>query len=826
MVWSLVGVLGCTVTLWVALSTQSLAADTGSPDNTAVSSPDQEMHQGRTRFHQGAFAQAAIHWMEAARLYEQQQKPQQQCQALINLAHALEQGGQIKRAQVTLQTALKLSEQTGNRTLTATILGRLGSAAYALGKGDQATEHLTKALALAREEHKTALVAGLLNDLGNVLASRNQFAEAIDVFAESKNLATQTNQSALAATAQTNAAMALLEDQQFAESERALDAAWTDLQTLQDSYAKSYGLLNVGLAYDDLRSAVSTPKLMAQVERPVADKSRGLSVGAGHGAGAVPPPAAAEPKRKAPDKSQATGSYKPVAGNLLRQASDSFVAAAQVATRLGDARAQSYAWGYLGSLLEKERRYAEALDFTRKASFAAQKVNAPESLYRWQWQTARLLKASGREDEAMGAYQRAVSVLKPIRYEYSVGYQGRHYSFRDSVAPLFTEVEDTLLRRAAAASSPEQSQQWLVQVRDTVEASRAAELQDYFRDDCVATARARGGGSLLPANTAVVYPIMLQDRLELLVNTTGGLRRYGVPVDANKLTQEVRTFRRLVQDRRSQNYLSSAQALYGWLMAPLQQDFLASGITTVVMVPDGPLRTIPIAALHDGHQFVVDKYAVAVTPSMDLTDPRPLDRGKINLLSMGLTESVQGFPALPNVATEVQAIKAIYGGQLLMDNQFLVPSMEREIKEKGIGVVHIASHGVVESDVNNSFLLAYDDKITMDRLSQLVGLLQYRKEPLELLTLSACETAVGDDRAALGLAGIAVKAGARSALASLWFIDDQATSELVAEFYRQLQDSSVTKAVALQRAQQKILAQPGHDHPSFWAPFLLINNWM
>ena len=809
--------------LCLTISGQTLAVELSG--SAAPTSPDQEMQQAKAQFNQGAFAQAAVHWMEAARLYEQQQQPQQQCQALINLAHALEQSGQIKRAQVTLQTALKLSEQTGNRARTATILGRLGSAAYALGKGAQAAEHLTKALELAREEHKTTLVAGLLNDLGNVLASRNEFAEAIDVFAESKNLATQTNQSALAATAQTNAAMALLEDQQFAESERALGTAWTDLQTLQDSYAKSYGLLNVGLAYDDLRSAVTKPKLMAQGERQTTDTSRGLSVGAGQGAGPAPP-AATKPKEKAPGKSQAPGAYKPAAGNLLRQASDSFVAAAQVATRLGDARAQSYAWGYLGSLLEKERRYGEALEFTRKASFAAQKVNAPESLYRWQWQTARLLKASGKEDEAMGAYQRAVSVLKPIRYEYSVGYQGRHYSFRDSVAPLFTEVEDTLLRRAAATGSPELSQQWLVQVRDTVEASRAAELQDYFRDDCVATAHARGGGSLLPANTAVVYPIMLQDRLELLVNTTGGLRRYGVPVDADKLTQEVRTFRRLVQDRRSQNYLSSAQVLYSWLMAPLQQDFLAWGITTVVMVPDGPLRTIPMAALHDGRQFVVDKYAVAVTPSMDLTDPRPLDRGKINLLSMGLTESVQGFPALPNVGTEVQAIKALYGGQLLMDNQFLVPSMEREMKEQGIGIVHIASHGVVESDVNNSFLLAYDEKITMDRLSQLVGLLQYRQAPLELLTLSACETAGGDDRAALGLAGVAVKAGARSALASLWFIDDQATSDLVAEFYRRLQDPAVTKAVALQRAQQKILAQPGHEHPSFWAPFLLINNWM
>jgi CHAT domain-containing protein len=363
-------------------------------------------------------------------------------------------------------------------------------------------------------------------------------------------------------------------------------------------------------------------------------------------------------------------------------------------------------------------------------------------------------------------------------------------------------------------------------VRDTVEASRAAELQDYFRDDCVAAAKARRGETLLPRDTAVIYPIVLPDRLELLVNSAAGLKRYAVPVDEKRLTQEVRTFRRLVQDRRSQNYLASAQNLYGWLLAPMQQDFMAAGISTVVFVPDGSLRTIPMAALHDDRQFALEKYAVAVTPSMDVTDLRPLDRGRINLLSMGLTESVRGFPPLPNVASEVQAIRAMYGGQSLLDTQFIVPSMEREMKEKGVGVVHIASHGVVESDVNNSFLLAYDDKITMDRLSQLIGLLQYRQDPLELLTLSACETAVGDDRAALGLAGVAVKAGARSALASLWFIDDQATSDLISEFYRQLQDPAVTKAVALQRAQQKILSQPGQDHPSYWAPFLLINNWM
>jgi len=168
----------------------------------------------------------------------------------------------------------------------------------------------------------------------------------------------------------------------------------------------------------------------------------------------------------------------------------------------------------------------------------------------------------------------------------------------------------------------------------------------------------------------------------------------------------------------------------------------------------------------------------------------------------------------------------MYGGKRLLNDEFRVVRMEGELKEEPFTILHIASHGKVETDVKNSFILAFDDKITMDRLSQLVGLYQFRNSPLELLTLSACETAAGDDRAALGLAGMAIKAGARSALATLWSIDDAATSDLVAEFYKQLQDPAVSKAVALQRAQLQILKDPERQHPTYWAPFLLINNWL
>ena len=791
--------LGMAVLALIAMFQPAVGAPLASSKTSAV----QEMREGRDKFEEASFAQAAMHWMTAARLYEQQGLPKEQCQALINVSHALQKEGQVRRAQGTLQTALKLSEGIGNRLLTATILAQLGTTSHLLGKEEPATEHLTKALALAREEQQPALVAGILNDLGNTLVAHRQFSEAIDVYAESRNLARETKQPALAATAQINGATVLIQDQQLPQAHRELDRAMAETLSLADSQAKTAGLLNIGLGFEDLHTALSARQAAQPERQPVVGKKLDQRGTAAQG-----------------------GAITETNTGLLRQASEAFAAAAETAAKTGDARGESYAWGYQGELLEKDQRPAEALDASRKAAFAAQKVNAPESLYRWHWQTARLLSRSGKEEEALAAYQRAVTLLKPIRFEYSVGYQNRHHSFYDSVAPLFSEYENALLRRAAAAKSPQQSEQWLVQVKDTIETSQAAELQDYYQEDCVGAVRTAGRKAIIPHGTAVLYPLSFSDRLELLLETEDGLKQVTVPVNGDKLTKEIRTFRRQVQDPRSQSYLPSAQALHGWLLTPLERNLQAASITTLVIVAQGPLRTIPVGALHDGRQFVVDKMAVAVTPSLELTDMAPAARRKAALLSVGLTEAVEGMSAPRYADAEVQAIRTLYGGKLLMNKQFSTPSLEEEIKDQGVGIVHVASHTVVTNDPRYSFVLAHDGRITMDRLSQLVGLQQYRQQPLDLLTLSSCETPADDDRAALGLTGVAVKTGARTALATLWIAEAETTTELITEFYRQLQDPTVSKAVALQRAQQKILAQRGHSHPSFWAAFLLINNWM
>jgi CHAT domain-containing protein len=215
-----------------------------------------------------------------------------------------------------------------------------------------------------------------------------------------------------------------------------------------------------------------------------------------------------------------------------------------------------------------------------------------------------------------------------------------------------------------------------------------------------------------------------------------------------------------------------------------------------------------------------------MTPGLTLTDPRPLRARSSRTLLSGLTMPVQGFSALPEVAVELKSLRETEGGTLLQDESYVLKNVQQEFASRPITVLHIASHGQFSSDPAKTFLLTYDGKLTMDQLEKLIAPSRYRDEPLELLALSACQTAAGDDRAALGLAGVAIKAGARSALASLWFVNDQSSTQLITEFYRQLKQPGTTKAKALQQAQLKMITDARFSHPGYWAPYLLIGNWL
>jgi CHAT domain-containing protein/uncharacterized protein HemY len=738
---------------------------------------DQLMQDGSQAYQHGDFELAVERWTQAEAAYERSAARAEQIDALIRLSEAYQSLGRYRMAVIRLDQAKALAAGTDNSLLSIRILWRTGNLYQAGGQYAEAEQSLQEALQRAKALPQASLTAAILNDLGNLAASQGKFADALASYIESFHTAQAVPMKLLAATSQVNAARVSLPLKQYRESKTRLDQAADILRGLEPSHEQISAFITVGLTYAKLRT------FLVELNK-----------------------------------------------DLTLAAFQALHDAARVADQLGDRRASSFAWGYLGKLYEDERRYAEALDVTQHAILMGRQAAAPEALYRWHWQAGRVLKALGRPKEAIDAYRQAIVAVQSIRPEVSaaVAEDQPGASFRETVGAVYFELADLLLRGSERDVDPQHREAILREARDTVELFKVAELQDYFQDDCVQAARSQATGLELVSKTAaVIYPIMLQDRLEILVSLPSGMVRKTVPVGAEALTGEIRAFRNFLEKRSTREYLSHAKKLYGWLIQPIEPLWADAGIDTLVIVPDGALRTIPLAALHDGTQFLIKKYAVATTPGITLTDPRPLDRKSIKLLSVGITEAVQDFPALPHVSRELETIHRLYGGTSLLNKQFILSRVEEELKAHPYSIMHIASHGQFQSESKDTFLLAYDGKMTMDRLEEYVGILRFREEPLALITLSACETAAGDDRAALGLAGVAIKAGARSALASLWFLDDEASSLLVTEFYQQLHDDSVaSKAMALQRAQIRFLENPEYNHPAYWAAFLLLNNWL
>ncbi|MGK5094233.1 CHAT domain-containing protein [Deltaproteobacteria bacterium TL4] len=731
-------------------------------------------NQGEKQFEQGQFEQAVDSWKRVVTLSEKMEPPEFQVQAMIRLATAYQFMGFYQQTLDVLGTALSLEGTNGRSKQYPLLLSRLGDVYLALGEVQHAEASLAKAIELARQNEQGSILARALNNLGNVFTVQKSFAKAIESYEEGLVLAQNEKDVSLQSKILLNISRTQL-NQGDANSEKTLFQAKTLLFQLPESYNKAHQLLTLGTLAQRIQTGVSSTELSSE---------------------------------------------------LLNVSYEAFTQAVTIAKTLQNNRTLSLGKGLLGGLYETEKRFPEALQLTQQAIFFAQQENALELLYQWQWQMGRLLKAEKHLDAAIPVYRQAVSNLQLIKPELSKG--GRHTfeSFREKVAPVYYGLADLLLLYAETLITTDQKQQYLREARETIELLKTAELQDYFQDECVTEFQNKNVTlDTLAAHTAVFYPIPLPDRIVLLLSLPDGIKQFSTPVSAETLGQEVNLFRQSLQTRINRRFLRYGQELYQWIITPLEATLQEHQIHTLVVVPDGMLRTIPFSALHSGEQYLIEKYAVATSPGLSLTAPQRL-KAETQVLLNGLSESVQGFPALTNVSQELDSIQKISGGTILHDQMFSIPNMDRELKNHTYSILHIASHGQFGSTPEDSFLLTYDSKLTMNRLSQLLSVSRFRENPVELLTLSACQTAIGDDRAALGLAGVAVKAGARSALATLWFVDDSSTSLLITEFYRQLQNPMMSKAQALQQAQKTLLEERLYRHPTYWAPFLLIGNWL
>jgi CHAT domain-containing protein len=354
-----------------------------------------------------------------------------------------------------------------------------------------------------------------------------------------------------------------------------------------------------------------------------------------------------------------------------------------------------------------------------------------------------------------------------------------------------------------------------------------AELVNFFRSDCLNAAQV--DINQIDRTAAVVYPIILEDRLEVILSLPNQLlRHYASKVTASEIDNMVIDLRLNLRDPSSEDYLSSAQSIYDWLIRPATSAIAQSNVKTIVFVLDGSLRNIPMSVLHDGKQFLVENYSIALTPSLQLLDPKPIAKQKVTALIGGLSEARQGYSALPNVKGELQEInKQVPSSSTFLNASFTKQNLTQTLTSLTFPIIHLATHGNFSSEAENTYLLTYDGKLTIENLYQLLRSNNRSDlEPIELLILSACQTAVGDKRAALGLAGMAVRAGARSTIASLWSVDDEATSKFMIALYQSLSSANVTRAESLRLAQQALLKNAKYDHPFYWSPFVLLGNWL
>lgn len=450
----------------------------------------------------------------------------------------------------------------------------------------------------------------------------------------------------------------------------------------------------------------------------------------------------------------------------------------------------SYALGHSGLLYETEGRHEEALAYAQRAVFHAQQVQDVRSLYQWEWLAARCFWALQQPDISAGAYKRAIAHIEEIRSQLL---RRDPEFFRQTVGPLYYQYADLALRMARKTTSEKRRNELLFSTRDLLESFKQAEVEDYFHSECVVGLEDNTMALASDPHSAVIYPVLFEERLEVLVFSGGQVAQYESQIGRADITQLTRDFRlQLEVDTGSRDYLKLGNELYRHLIAPFEASLKDQGIQTIVMVPDGPLRTIPLAALHDGEHFLVENYAVAASLGLSLT-VQSQHVGKPRMFAGGVTESVQGFDALPYAGRELESLAREFDSRIYKDNDFTVSLVNGELSEGKFSVAHFATHGEFASTIEDSFLLTHDGKLNMGQLESSVGAGALNGQPLDLLVLSACQTAAGDDRAALGLAGVAVQAGAASVLATLWSINDEATYELINAFYRGVQ----ARAIAL-----------------------------
>jgi CHAT domain-containing protein len=736
----------------------------------------------------GHWQPALENWETAHKFYTQLGDDEGAIGTRLNQAQALQSLGLYRRARQVLETATISLKNQPDSALKVTGLQSLANALRGMGELERSRELLSQSLDIARGLNLTEAIAATQLSLGNT-------ARAI---AEN--------------------AMALQEQERAKqEFEIALDAYRKAAEIARSPVLQSRSQLNQLSLFIDRQQLEYTAELLSEIEGSF-DRlpfSRYAIEARINFAESLMRLYALKDETRGGDRR-----------SLVGRTAELLATAIDTSRTLEDPQAESYALGSLGKLYELTGNFEDAQKLTEGALGLAQKMNAGEIAYRWQWQLGRILAKKGNRNEAIAAYRGAVNTLQSLRKDLvaiDANSSSVQFSFRETVEPVYREFVDLLTQPTVRPTEEN-----LREARQAIESLQLAELDNFFQEACLDAKPIQI--DRIDPHAAAIYPIILPDRLTVIVALPdSSLQLYHTLESETTIRQVLDELQQNIGRRSGNNQLvlELSRQVYDWLIRPIEVQLEYSQIETVVFVLDGLLRNVPMAALNDGRQYFIEKYAVAIAPGLQLLPSQGSEDLEFQVLSAGMSEARQGFPELPNVKEELERIQVQLSSQLLFNQAFTSDNLQQAIAQFPFPVVHIATHGQFSSQADRTFILSWDRKIKVKELDRLLRDRQRDvSNPIELLVFSACETADGDERAALGLAGVALRAGARSTLGTLWRVSDRSTSILMVRFYQELTENvGISKAEALRRAQLSLLDDRRFKLPYFWAPYLLVGNW-
>ncbi|NMF63205.1 CHAT domain-containing protein [Brasilonema octagenarum] len=797
--------------------------------------------QGRLQLSRGQSEAALTTWQQAAGIYQQIKDTAAFTRNQINSAQALQVLGRYRQAKKILTEVSQTFQNQSDSSTKASGLLSLGNIMQVVGDLKESQQVLQQSLALAKATSSDQIIAETLFSLGNTARAQYDKKKALDYYQQAASASTD---STTRTQAHLNRLSLLVETKQFADASALSSQIESEINNLPASrmvveakinFAQSLMKLNSCTSCKTIPPRVGNTPRVAKVFSTEQNTDSSKFLVNFNGLGLLPRNFSSG-RATLLMENRATSPSSP---SVLETSAQILANAVQQAQSLQDNRAESYALGTLGNLYQINQQFTDAQKLTQKALVIAQNLHALDIVYQWQWQLGRIYKQQGNQKTAIAYYSEAFNTLQTLRSDLVAINPDIQFSFRESVEPVYRELVALLLQTENESiqhqeSQKSENQKNLQQARFVIEALQIAELDNFFRSACLT---AKQKLDLIvdkkDSRSAVLYPIILPDRLDVILKLPNqNLRHYKTVIAENKVERVVENLTEYLRDvTRTSQVKQLSQQIYDWLIQPAEAELSKSGIKTLVFVLDGALRNIPMSVLYDKQheKYLVEKYAIAIVPGLQLLDPKPLQKVKLNTIIAGVaaerTIENRKFPPLQNVPQELQQIQSeVPKTEELLNQKFTEHNLQKELQSAPFSVVHLATHGEFSSDPEKTFVLTWDKLLKVKEFDHLLRFRDTKtSSAIELLVLSACKTAVGDKRAALGLAGVAVQAGARSTLATLWSVDDEATANLMSWFYKELK-AGVNKAEALQRAQLAVFAQ--QKSPYFWAPFVLVGNWL